>query len=63
MDSEQFRNFRLASALSYHPQCFLLLNRREREFRIAPPAFGPGARNPELRALLDHLTLKLRETR
>jgi hypothetical protein len=41
LDSKQFRNFRLAPAFpafGYHPQRFLLLNRCEREFRVAPSA-------------------------
>ena len=63
MNFKHFRNLRLAPALSYHPQRFFLLNRRERELRVAPSAFRPGARNAQLRAFLDHLALKLRETR
>jgi hypothetical protein len=63
MDPEQFSNFRLAATFSYHSQRFLLLNWRKREFSVTPPAFCPGARNAQLRSFLDHLALKLRETR
>jgi hypothetical protein len=63
VNAEHLGDFRLAPTFGYHPQRFLLLNRRERELRVTPSAFGPSARNPELRPLLDHQALKLRETR